>query len=203
MDLREDLQIRGQVTTRKDAIDFATVLVSRRGGASERDMQFRSRLYQLVGTATVTSGHIESQMKRLLTLSAGGNQASFAEVEFMWSKLENLLRAAAKELAKDEPAVPVTWKDTSGTRILAALLWADQHHVAEARNHIVHSSWWDFADTGVTRSRFYLNGESELQYLDWDRLEDDCRNLQQFSRMLDEIVGDEWPRFYLAQETSN
>jgi hypothetical protein len=129
-------------------------------------------------------------MKRLLTLSAGGNQASFAEVEFMWSKLENLLRAAAKELAKDKPAVPATWKDTSGTRILAALLWADQHHVAEARNHIVHSSWWDFADTGVTRSRFYLNGESELQYLDWDRLEDDCRN----SAILTDARRDRWGR---------
>ena len=63
----------------------------------------------------------------------------------------------------------------------------------------MHSTWWDFADTGVTRSRFFLNGESEFQFLDWERLEDDCRNLRNFYEMLDRIVGDEWPRFYLPQ----
>lgn len=53
--------------------------------------------------------------------------------------------------------------------------------------------------TGVTRSRFYLDGESELQFLDWARLEDDCKNLRDFYQILDQIVGGDCPSFYLPQ----
>ncbi|MCI4657333.1 hypothetical protein [Cryobacterium zhongshanensis] len=97
---------------------------------SSKDREFRSRIYEWVGEATVISVQIESQMKRLLSLVDGGDAGSFVEVEPMWSEVAEPLRAAAKELAAAEPAVAVKSIDSAETQVLAALLWADQHHVA-------------------------------------------------------------------------
>jgi hypothetical protein len=201
MIMTSDLTIEGQMTVRGSEIDFPTVIVSRLGGPSAQDHEFRQRLYQLIGAATVAGGQIESQMKRLLVLLDGSEKRSFnAEIEGMWGKVAKRLRAAAINARETDS----TARDAFGrrpesmpTKILTALDWAEEQEVGEARNHIVHAAWWDYAGTGVTRSRFHLSGKSELHYLDWERLEGDCNNLQEFLRMLDEIIGDRWSRFDL------
>jgi hypothetical protein len=200
------LTIKGQMVVRGQNSDLAAVIVTRLGGPSGPDREFRTRLYQLVGSVTVAGGQIEAQMKRLIVLLKRSEDHSFTEqIEGPWGKIARLLRAEAEgALGTDTGPMDAfgTRPTSMPARILTALDWAAEQDLANVRNDFIHANWWDYADTGVSRSRFLLGGESQLQHFTWDFIQKESDDFQEFLRMLDEIVADQWSRFYLPRAPS-
>lgn len=197
--------VRGSITvTQHEEIDLPSLVVSRIGGPNNRDREFRAQLYPFIGAATVAGGQIEANMKRLILILEENTVAKFGSVELPWSGLHKRLRRAAEAAArKDEAATlkpPPPGFDSFPSAVLSTLDVAEQEDIKAVRDHIVHASWWDFADAGLHRSRFYLDGKSELQRLDWAKMRRDVVILDRYARRLDDLVSRRWLGFFLPRD---
>jgi hypothetical protein len=89
------------VTSTTETTNLNNLIVGRVGGPDEVDLEFRGRLYSVVGAAVVAGGRIEAAMKRLIiVLTEKPN--SFAAVDKNWTELVKQLRREARRNTEDK-----------------------------------------------------------------------------------------------------
>jgi hypothetical protein len=118
-----DLSLPGRCST----VDLSTVRVGRHGGSVPEDLAFREDLFRLVGSITVTGGHVEAAMKRILLVLTEA-ETIFGLVDYQWADLEKKLRS------------PCDDADDRHHRLRRVLDWADTHDLREQRNTVVHGA---------------------------------------------------------------
>jgi hypothetical protein len=174
----------------RELVEMATAIVTRIGGASMRDHSFRQQLYHWVGMATIQGGRVEAAMKRLLIIAGGDKSASFDDVDEVWSTLEKKLRQVAEQIQPPERA----------RQLVETMDWGAKRRVKQNRDDIVHAYWWEFADAGVTRGRFYRKGPNSVILAELTDLQRVCSDLQQYADALDALTMPEWLILYLPRE---
>lgn len=171
-------------------VNFSEAKVSRIGGVTLADRQFRTSLYYWIGQATVLSGKIEAGMKRLLLIMGDGPSAEFSSVDHVWTTLSKRLVIAAKN-------------DTvRGPTLLKVLERAEEERVKERRDNVVHGYWWDFEGIGVRVARYKRDGSSYILNVSIDYLQESCLKMGQLASDLDHLAGPDWLSVYLPSDVS-
>lgn len=172
----------------REEVDLATARVQRHGGPSRADDTFRSKLYYLIGAATVMAGHAESAMKRVI-LVANGRSGKFSIVDKTWTALEADLRSIAQSTHVMAAAL---------AQILADPQLSD---AKRRRDNIVHAYWWDYDLGGqVRRGRFHRDGTSATIIGTLSDLAEDANILARYADLLDALVEPFWPQARLPLE---
>lgn len=172
-------------------VNLATVHVERIGGDSAEDLEFRKILYYLIGAGVVKSGQIEDGMKRLLILTGKRTEADFSVADLTWSDLHKKLKCRAN---RDGPP---------GNTLAKTLEWGETKKVKDARDNLIHASWWDYAGVGVRRTRFSHGGKNNIAIGTLDDLKQTVELLGQYEIYIDDCVGQFWPRAYLPADKPN
>lgn len=170
-----------------DAWQLGEARLSRIGGRTPEDLNFRNQLCVRIGSAAVDSGRIEAAMKRLILHMSGSLEPSFSDSENPWKTLEKKFRTAATALGE------------RAADVVKVLDWGQANNIREIRNDIIHAYWWDYSDVGITRGRVYQDGTSELIRVTLDQLDDDCRKLRVYADTLDSAMDGIWLNVYLPR----
>ncbi|WP_130177842.1 hypothetical protein [Cryobacterium sp. SO1] len=161
--------------------------LSRIGGRSPEDVNFRHQLYMRIGAAAVAGGRIEAAMKRLLLHMSGSLEPTFADSDDPWKTLDRKLRNAATALGE------------RAADVVKVLDWGQANNIRDIRNDIIHAYWWDYSDVGITRGRVYQDGTSELIQITPEQLDEDCQKLHDYAETLDSAMDGLWLNIYLPR----
>lgn len=165
-----------------EEFDISTARVGRHGGLTEADLIFRGQLYARIGAITVSSGQVETAMKRLLLLLQTRPKAQFSIVDETWSELEKKLR---RESSKGDD-----WRRKGLAKVLA---WGAEKEVKRRRDDAIHACWADYAGGRVRRSRFNRNGNGTTILGSLEELDLDGNLLADYAGRLDGLLGSDWP----------
>jgi hypothetical protein len=170
----------------KDTFDMSTIRMERHGGTTAADHVFRQKLFEIIGSITAASGHIEASMKRLLVIFQDSDHVGFALVDHPWTELVKRLRTEC------------TGADSRRQNLAKVLDWAEKHRCKEHRDTVVHGSWWLFDGLGATVSRWPRKEQDVVIFGELAAFQRHANYLWEFNRRLDELVGDDWGRAILA-----
>lgn len=160
--------------------DLATYRLDRHGGQSEADREFQCQLHEAIGAIAVAGGHAEAAMKRVLIVAE--RTVAFSDAELPWGNLVKRLKRVADG------------KHPMASRLFEILEWAARAGVKKRRDDVVHAYWWNFAEVGVTRSRFTRDGASYILFGDLEQLTADARVIFKYAQQLDDLVVSDWPQ---------
>ncbi|WP_166874499.1 hypothetical protein [Salinibacterium sp. ZJ450] len=158
-------------------VGWGTARIEREGGTSADDLRFRQSLYFQIGRITVAGGKIESSMKRLTRMLAGGDN-NFEGMKTAWTDLEAHLR----RLAHDRPDV------------LSLLDWGATNRVKATRDDVVHSEWWDYDGAQSTRNRM-LKADAAPMMGRFETLIEHADTITDYAAKLDALVAGHWHAF--------
>lgn len=139
----------------------------------------------LVGSITISSGHIEAGIRRLLVAFARETWSSAANLQ--WFALHDGLRKAAVDRPSPESET-----------MIALLDWAEQRRLTEHRHNVVHGDWWPVRHGSWTRiARTKRSGETYFIIGRLTEYEAIARDFHEYARRIDILLGDRWPRIKL------
>lgn len=163
----------------QEQYDLSTFRVTRGGGATPGDRQYRQNVFVLLGAMTLAAGHIEAEMKRIILVADESDKAGFADVPSTWSGLIDRLDA----IAHREGALAESLREV--------LDWGTEQAISEIRHGAVHSAWWVFDPGHVHRSRFTRKSNGSTQMGTWDQVAQQVETLFEFLDRLQKVVP--WP----------
>jgi len=183
-----------EMTVPTGEIVLGNAIVGRLGGPSPADVEFRARLYQAIGALTVSGGHVEAAMKRMI-LTLQGKKSRFSLVDKNWTELHMALESesAKNDLNRSYPAM----RDA----LAGHLAWGKQRHLKDHRDNIVHGYIWDYAMPMVTVSRFRRKKDGENMMYTLDDVERIAKNLAEYGDRLDSMLHGIWHEVMLPATT--